>query len=180
MPTSKSNSPGPEPGPAPIAIDAALADRLVAALEQIGTAMATDETTDGRSRGDGRRRAGHVDRVRVRVARDYDVLRGLLGRADAPKPLRMHRRRDQNDVEIVDQLPVSSRRAVIESPGDGSSGPLRETLNVEATDTTLPLTETKILPTMPISRVEILDHNRTLVAFGPSAGPSAGPSGPVA
>jgi hypothetical protein len=174
MPTSKSNSPGPEPGPAPIAIDAALADRLIAALEQIGTAMTADEATDVRSRGDGRGPSGRVDRVRVRVARDYDVLRGLLGRTDAPQPLRMKRVGDKggyHSIELEDPLPVSSRRAVVESPGDGSSPPLRESLPVTATHTRLDLSDTGILPTMPISRVEIFDHNRTLVAFGPSFAP---------
>jgi hypothetical protein len=175
MPTSKSNSPGPEPGPAPIAIDAALADRLVAALEQIGTAMATDETTGDRSRRDGHGPPSTVDRTRIGVARDYNVLRGLLGRADAPQPLRMRRLKNSqeggaNTLIVADQFPVSAHSAVVESPGDGSSGPLREIIfDIDATTSTLPLTE--ILPTMPISRVEIFDRNRTLVAFGPSFRP---------
>jgi hypothetical protein len=176
MPSSKSNSPGSEPGPAPIAIDAALADRLVAALEQIGTAMAADETTGDRSRGDGHGPPGTVDLTRIRVARDYDVLRGLLGRADAPQPLRMRRvqnsPRGGNTLIVADQFPVSAHSAVVESPGDGNSGPRRETIfDIDATTSTLPLTE--ILLTMPISRVEIFDRNRTLVAFGPSFEPIA-------
>jgi hypothetical protein len=173
MPTSKSNSPSPEPGPAPIAIDAALADRLIAALEQIGTAMAADEATGDQSRRDGHGPPGTVDRTRIRIARDYDVLRGLLGRADAPQPLRMHREHGgnaDNHIVVDDPLPVSAHAAVVESPGDGSTGPLREFIfDIDATTSTLPLT--KVVSTMPISRVEIFDRTRTLVAFGPSFGP---------
>jgi hypothetical protein len=170
MSTSQPNSPGPEPGPAPIAMSAELADRLIAALEQIGAG----------SRGDGRGPDGPpVDRVRVRIARDYDVLRGLLGRSDAPRALRMRRVPNggqrggggDNAVVFDDQLPLSASRAVVESPGDGSTGPLRETRDVDAATSRLLLTQ--IRSTMPISRVEIFDDHRSLVAFGPSAAPIA-------
>jgi hypothetical protein len=181
MPPSKSNSTGSEPGPGPaaIAIDAELAGRLVAALELIGTAIAADEAPGARPRtgGDGRR---PVDPVRVRVACDYNVLRGLLGRADAPQPLRMHRVKtgggpksvSDNAVVVEDKLPASARFAVVESLGDGNSGLEREPFEVDGNSTpTLALTQ--IPSTMPISRVEIFDHNHTLVAFGPSAAPIA-------
>jgi hypothetical protein len=180
MPPSKSNSTGSEPGqgPAAIAIDAELAGRLVAALELIGTAIAADDAPGARlgTGGDGRRPGGPVDPVRVRVARDYNVLRGLLGRADAPQPLRMHRVKtgggpksvSDNAVVVDDKLPASARYAVVESLGDGNSGLEREPFEVDGNSTpTLALTD--IPSTMPISRVEIFDHNHTLVAFGPSA-----------
>lgn len=184
MPPSKSNSSGskPGPGPAAIAIDAELAGRLVAALELIGTAIAADDAPGARPRagGDGRGPTGLVDPVRVRVARDFDVLRGLLGQADAPRPLRMHRVKtggdpksvSDNAVVVEDKLPALACLAVVESLGDGNSGLLQDPIEVYGNSTpTLALT--KISSTMPISRVEIFDHNHTLVAFGPSAAPIA-------
>ena len=90
MPTSKSSNqgPGPDQRPAAITMDAELAGRLVAALEQLGGAVASDRNRDERLL-----YGGTVDPVRARASRDYEVLRGMLGRADAPTPLRMLRRR---------------------------------------------------------------------------------------
>jgi hypothetical protein len=185
MSSSQPSSSGSQPGkdPATIAIDAELADRLVAALELIGTAYQPDGRQDQR-----RGSAGTPDPVRVRTARDYDVLRGLLGRAGAPRPLRMHREKSgggpkspkgpkiqnsagDNAIVVDDPIPASARDAVVESPG-GGSGPLRELFDVSGGSTPrLELTE--ITSSMPISRVEIFDLDGNLVAFGPSAAPIA-------
>jgi hypothetical protein len=180
MPTSKSNNPGsgPDQRPAAIAMDADLADRLVAALEQLGVAVSPDMRQDDRRRLD-----GTPDPTRERTARDHDVLRGLLGRTDAPRPLRMRRvefcpdssrkthTNGDNAIVIDDEVPSTARYAIVESPVPGSD-PLRE--RVKLPDQTRPCLElTEITATMPISRIELFAHDRKLVAFGPSAGPIA-------
>lgn len=186
MPTSKSTGAEPAPGPAAVAMDAELAARLVAALEMIGTAIKRDEVNDDRvlalmaslaeRPGDGREPARNADPIRARAARDYDVLRGLLGRAGAPRPLNMRRSpnsQNQNIEEIIflDRLPSSATTVVVESPGDGASGPVTERFD-DVTGGTKPTLELKLIrPTMPISRVEVLDVDDILVAFGPSLTP---------
>ena len=143
-------------------IDAALLERLAAALETIGATLQRDTVN------------GVADPARVRVARDYDVLRGLLGRVDAPRPLRMHRDRTRaggEEVHIEDSLPVSARTVVVESPGDGASGPVTECVDLTAAKDPSRLPLALISPTMPISRVEVVDPGDTLLAFGPSLPP---------
>jgi hypothetical protein len=180
MSTSQSSSSGSQPGqdPAATAIDPRFTNFLTA-LEQFGY-----------GRGDDRRKP---DPTRVRAAQDYDVLRGLLGRTDAPRALRMRRvppgggggQKSQkgqkgqgggdNAIEVVDPVPASASLAVVESPGAGA-GPVREEFEVEGGSRPI-LALTDITAAMPISRVEIYDddrkHDRKLVAFGPSAAPIA-------
>jgi hypothetical protein len=186
MPTSKSSNPGSGPDQRPaIAIDAELADRLVAALEQLGGAVASDRGKDERNLF-----GGTVDPVRARASRDYEVLRGMLGRADAPTPLRMRRERsygqgepaveeqdasERNDgdnrIVVLDPVPLTAHEAIVESPGDGSTTPLSERVRIPAGESTPTLALTTIRGALPISRVEIVDVKDKLVAFGPSLGP---------
>jgi hypothetical protein len=189
MPTSKSSNPGsgPDKRPAAIAMDAELADRLVAALEQLGVAFAPNRGKDGRHP-----YGGTVDPVRARASRDYEVLRGMLGRADAPTPLRMHRQRlygggdpvekdaaerdvSDNQVVVDDPVPLSARYVIVESPGDRSTTALTEKVPINSSDRPPILDLTRIRARLPISRVEIFDDKNKLVAFGPSLGPLAQP-----
>ena len=169
---------GSTPNRATVTMDAELVARLVSALEMIGTAFAVDEVNDARAlslighlaaRGDGRPSAGILDPGRARAARDYDVLRGLLGQAGAPRPLTM--RRSGDAVEFVDAAPLSAATVVVESPGDAETGALAERFdNIEGL--TRPILKlARILQRMPISRVEVLDEQDTLLAFGPSLPP---------
>jgi hypothetical protein len=160
-----------------ITIDPKFADRLMAVLERIGAAYVPDGSD------------GKPDPTRERTARDYDVLRGLLGRTDAPRPLRMNRvpspcgggepeakaRQGQtggdNALMVLDVIPPTAECAIVESPVQGSD-PLRE--EVEIPDLLTPpvcLELETITKDKPISRVEIFDDKSRLVAFGPSAGP---------
>jgi hypothetical protein len=180
MSTSQSSGSVSQPGqnPALIAIAPELADRLVAALELIG---ATHQ--DGGRRDDLAVLDGQPDPTRERTARDHDVLRGLLGRADAPRPLRMHRQKSTgggpgpgkghtsggNVLTFPDEVPPTARFAVVESLVQGSD-PLRERVEIPK-PSAVRLELTTITATKPISRVEIFDANSRLVAFGPSAGP---------
>jgi hypothetical protein len=176
MPSSKSSNSGSEPqqNRMAITIDPKFADRLMAVLERIGAAYVPDGSD------------GKPDPTRERTARDYDVLRGLLGRTDAPRPLRMNRvpsggypqakaRQGQtggdNALKVLDVIPSTAECAIVESPVQGSD-PLRE--EVEIPDLTPPvfLELETITKDKPISRVEIFDDKSRLVAFGPSAGPS--------
>ena len=184
MPTSKSSNqgPGPDKRPAAITMDAELAGRLVAALERLGGAVASDRDRDERLL-----YGGTVDPVRARASRDYEVLRGMLGRADAPTPLRMLRQRpggsegpfekdadershySDNEIVVLDPLPLSATFAIVESPGDQSTSPLTDRVPIGTEDQTLPLD--RITANLPISRVEIVDKNEKLVAFGPAFEP---------
>jgi hypothetical protein len=186
MPTSKSSNqgPGPDQRPAAITMDAELAGRLVAALEQLGGAVASDRNRDERLL-----YGGTVDPVRARASRDYEVLRGMLGRADAPTPLRMTRRRpsgdpifkeqdagereyySDNEIVVLDEVPLSATRAIVESPGDTSTTSVTEEVPIEAGDRKPVLPLYKIRAALPISRVEIFDNKHKLVAFGPSFDP---------
>jgi len=168
---------GSTPDRATVTMDAELVARLVSALEMIGTAFAVDEVNDARAlsligrlagRGDGRLPAGILDPGRARAARDYDVLRGLLGQAGGPRPLTMRRSRDT--VVFVDAAPLSAATVVVESPGDARTGALAERFDIEGL-TTPTLKLTRILQRMPVSRVEVLDEHDTLLAFGPSLPP---------
>jgi hypothetical protein len=180
MPTSKSSNqgPGPDEGPAAITMYAELAGRLVAALEQLGVAVSPDMRQDDRRRSD-----GTPDPTRERTARDHDVLRGLLGRTDAPRPLRMRRvefcpdssrkthTNGDNAIVIDDEVPSTAKYAIVESPVLGSD-PVRDKIDIP--DQPHPCLElTEITATMPISRIELFARNRRLVAFGPSAAPIA-------
>jgi hypothetical protein len=178
MPSSKSSTSGSEPqqNQMAITIDPKFADRLMAVLERIGAAYVPDGSD------------GKADPTRERTARDYDVLRGLLGRTDAPRPLRMDRvpyscgggqqskaQRGQTGSEnaliVLDEIPSTAECAIVESPVQGSD-PLRD--EVEIPDLRTPpvcLELETITRDKPISRVEIFDGNSRLVAFGPSAGP---------
>jgi hypothetical protein len=189
MPTSKSSNQGSGPDQRPaIAIDAELADRLVAALEQLGGAVASDRHPD-RGKDDRNLFGGTVDPVRARASRDYEVLRGMLGRADAPTPLRMRRRRTfakgepaveqqdasewndgDNQVEVLDPVPLSANYALVESLGDGSTSAVTDKVSIVGVrKPTLLLREVRAA--LPISRVEIFDVKDKLVAFGPSFDP---------
>jgi hypothetical protein len=187
MPTSKSSNPGPGPDERPpaIAIDAELAGRLVAALEQLGGAFASDRDRDKDER---LLYGGIVDPVRARASRDYEVLRGLLGRADAPTPLRMRRQRPyggggsvgkdvderdivDNEIVVLDPVPLSATCAIVESPGDRSTSPLTEEVPINPREPQPILVLTEIFARLPISRVEIFDDKKRLVAFGPALGP---------
>jgi hypothetical protein len=163
-----------------VTIDAELAARLVGALEMIGTAFTLDEVNEAGAlaliarlaeRGGDGRAAGPTDPARARAARDYDVLRGLLGRAGAPQPLRMSRPRGKDVVIVVEGPRVQASYAVAESPGDATSGPVTERVPVGGS-TPAKLTFTTISAAMPISRVELFDRNDVLVAFGPSLAPN--------
>jgi hypothetical protein len=196
MPTSKSSSqgPGPDQRPPAITMDAELAGRLVAALEQLGVAVAPDRSRD---RGGDERLlyGGTVDPVRARASRDYEVLRGLLGRADAPTPLRMLRQRPgggsreaergggeldvvDNEIVVLDPVPLSACLAIVESPGDGSTSPLTEEVSIDPRELQPTLALTEISANLPISRVEIVDKNKKLVAFGPAFEPLPQPQYP--
>jgi hypothetical protein len=185
MPTSKSSNqgPGPDQRPAAITMDAELAGRLVAALERLG-AVASDRDRDERLL-----YGGTVDPVRARASRDYEVLRGMLGRADAPTPLRMTRRRSSgdpifkeqdagereyysdNEIVVLDPVPLSATCAIVESPGDQSTSPLTEEVSIDPREPQPTLALTDISARLPISRVEIVDKNEKLVAFGPAFEP---------
>jgi hypothetical protein len=186
MPTSQSSSSGSQPqqNQVAIAIDPQLADRLLAALELIGT-----NYKSGEGPGDYQGSEGTPDPTRERTARDHDVLRGLLGRTDAPRPLRMERRKsdagggggtkvqkDQansdNFLLVKDPVPPTAKRAVVESPVQGSD-PLQDEVNIpNPNQSPVHLDLTNITATKPISRVEIFDNKNRLVAFGPAAGPA--------
>jgi hypothetical protein len=192
MPSSKSSNQGsgPDKRPPDSAIDAELAVRLVAALEQLGVAVAPDRGKDDRNLF-----GGTVDPVRARASRDYEVLRGMLGRADAPTPLRMRRERSfsrgepaveeqdageqdagqrdfsDNQVEVLDLVPLSASYAIVESLGDGSTSAVTEKVDLRHGDRTPTLHLHDIRAALPISRVEIFDNQHKLVAFGPSFDP---------
>jgi hypothetical protein len=186
MPTSKPSSSGSQPqqNQVAIAIDPQLADRLVAALELIGATSKYGEGPDDRIGS-----YGTPDPTRERTARDHDVLRGLLGRIDAPRPLRMRRSKSDggdcggqtipegpagsdNFLCIIDAVPPTAKCAVVESPVQGSD-PLQDEVPIhDPTKSPIRLDLTKITATKPISRVEIFDDKNRLVAFGPSAGPA--------
>ncbi|RZU76725.1 hypothetical protein EV384_5401 [Micromonospora kangleipakensis] len=161
-----------DPAPSAVALDADLAARLVAALETIGSAITRDEVNDARALSllahltgrDGYGGGPAPDPVRSRAARDYEVLRGLLGRAGAPRGLNM--RRSENDIVVDDPLPVSSAYAIVESPGTLSSGPVTERVDADPAANRLSLD--RITQAMPISRVEVFDCEDTFLAFGPS------------
>ena len=187
MPPPNRSDAGPEPNPRAVTIDAELAGRLITALEMIGTAFALDEVNDDRTLAlisrlaaqgsDGPRSGETTDPARARAARDYDVLRGLLGRAGAPQPLRMHRETSRGGVAVYvvmdDALPVSARVAVVDSPGNRTSGPLTEYIEVSGgSGPPTRLTLREISPAMSISRIELLDRREALVAFGPSLPPT--------
>jgi hypothetical protein len=147
-----------DPTPPP-AIGADVAERLIAALERIARGPAYD----GRG-------TPQPDPVRARIARDFDVLRGLLGQPGTPRPLRMHR--ESEAVFVDDTLPPESRAAVVESPGDGSSGFVSERIDLRRRlQDVVELPLKKITDPMPISRVEIFDAEGALLAFGPSLAP---------
>jgi hypothetical protein len=188
MPTSQSSSSGSQSqqNQVAIAIDPQLADRLLAALELIGT-----NYKYGEGPGDYQGSEGTPDPTRERTARDHDVLRGLLGRTDAPRPLRMERFKfdgggekvqknqasSDNFLLVKDPVPPTAKRAVVESPVQGSD-PLQDEVNISNPDQSpVRLVLTNITATKPISRVEIFDDKRRLVAFGPSAGPATLPFG---
>jgi hypothetical protein len=185
MPSSISSNPGSGPDQRPaIAIDAELAGRLVAALEQLGVAVASDRDADERFL-----YGGIVDPVRARASRDYEVLRGILGRADAPTPLRMTRQRpscdpisterdagereyhNDNEIVVLDEVPLSATHAIVESPGDTSTTSVTEEVHIEAGDRKPVLPLYRIRAALPISRVEIFDNKHKLVAFGSSFDP---------
>jgi hypothetical protein len=192
MPSSKSSNPGsgPDKRPPDSAIDAELAVRLVAALEQLGVVFAPDRGKDDRNLF-----GGTVDPVRARASRDYEVLRGMLGRADAPTPLRMRRERSfsrgepadeepdageqdagqwdfsDNRVEILDLVPLSASYAIVESLGDGSTSAVTDKVDLPPGDRTPTLHLRDVRAALPISRVEIFDNKHKLVAFGPSFDP---------
>ncbi|MET0419032.1 MAG: hypothetical protein ABW022_23715 [Actinoplanes sp.] len=158
-----------------VTLDAELANRLVAALEHRGAG--------------GFPPGGGVDPVRARASRDYEVLRGMLGRADAPTPLRMRRRPiffegkhgrpdgrkangGDNRVEILDRVPLAARYALVESLGDGSTSAVTDRVPISGgypPPTLLLLRDVRAA--LPISRVEIFDAKDRLVAFGPSFAP---------
>jgi hypothetical protein len=196
MPTSKSSNQGSGPDKRPaIAIDAELAGRLVAALEQLGVAVASDRHPE-RDADERLLHGGIVDPVRARASRDYEVLRGMLGRADAPTPLRMTRRRSSGDpifkeqdagerdagqrdfsdnrVEVLDLVPLSANYALVESLGDGSTSAVTDKVPIRG-DRTPTLLLREFRAALPISRVEIFDVKDKLVAFGPSFGPLSQP-----
>ncbi|HEY7597729.1 MAG TPA: hypothetical protein VH969_31600 [Actinophytocola sp.] len=167
MPTKQPAPTGQKPEPN--GIDPALVDRLVRALESIAAQgqQAPTAVTSGIDNHD--HHGPRPDPVRSRAARDYDVLRGLLGRADAPLPLRMHRKNEGYDTFVVidDPIPPAARTAIVESPGDGKSGQLTEHIAIPDNGKgELELDE--ISADMPISRVELVDCHDALVAFGPS------------
>lgn len=170
MSTSEQTNAGRERAPGTVAIDAELANRLVAALEMIGAAFTLDAVNDGHRVGNrGGGSGGPPDPLRARAARDYDVLRGLLGRPGAPRPLRMHRDPKGHALRVYDKFPASARSVAVESPGDGASDPITERFNINGDVDYLQLK--KIQPAMLISRVEVFDQHHALVAFGPSIAP---------
>jgi hypothetical protein len=173
MSSSQSNSGGapPDKDPAATPVDPRLTSFLTM-LAELGDAYWRE--------GDRHK----PDPTRVRVAQDYDVLRGLLGRPDAPRPLRMSRppggvivqkgKKDEtsdNVIVVKDPLPASASKAEVESLGS-AAGRVVDEFHVQGGDT--PTLQLKLItPAMPISRVEIYDKEHTLVAFGPSAAPIA-------
>jgi hypothetical protein len=177
MPTSQSSSSGSQPqqNQMAITIDPTFADRLLVALERIGAAYGVGGSE------------GTPDPTRERTARDYDVLRGLLGRTDAPRPLRMERdpvgcdsgqqskaqkgqKGGDNALIVLDEIPATAKCAIVESPVQGSD-PLRDEVEINRFAPPVCLDLNTITKDKPISRVEIFDDKRRLVAFGPSAGP---------
>jgi hypothetical protein len=191
MPSSKPSNPGsgPDKRPPDSTIDAELAVRLVTALEQLGVVFAPDRGKDDRNLF-----GGTVDPVRARASRDYEILRGMLGRADAPTPLRMRRERSfargepageeqdagerdadrwdssDNQIEVLDLVPLSASYAIVESLGDGSTSTVTDKVYLRG-DRTPTLHLHDVRAALPISRVEIFDDKHKLVAFGPSFDP---------
>jgi hypothetical protein len=186
MPTSQSSSSGSQPkqNRVAIAIDPQLADRLLAALELIGANYRSGDGPDSRRLG----WDGTPDPTRERTARDHDVLRGLLGRTDAPRPLRMTRKKtdaggggqtiqqgqagSDNFLQVDDSVPPTAKYAIVESPVQGSDSLQDEVEIPDPNQRPVRLDLTNITATKPISRVEIFDEQSRLVAFGPSAGPA--------
>jgi hypothetical protein len=180
MSTSQSSGSVSRPGqnPALIAIAPELADRLVAALELIGTTYQDGGRREARAGLD-----GTPDPTREQTAIAHDILRGLRGLADAPRGLRMHRRksagggpgavrghtRSDNVLTFPDVAPPTARFAIVVSLVQGSD-PLRERVDIPD-PSAVQLELNMITATKPISRVEIFDASNRLVAFGPSAGP---------
>lgn len=178
-PTSKPSDAGSGSGQGPVVIDAELAAKLVGAIEMMGAAFTMDEVNEGRALaliarlaergGDAARAAATPDPARARASRDYDVLRGLLGRTRAPAPLRMHREKRRNTVVIDQKAPKKAVTAVVESDGDSGSTTDRFDIRGQTHPLSLPLTD--ISAAMPVARVELLDDRDELVAFGPSLPP---------
>jgi hypothetical protein len=173
MSTSQSSGSVSRPGqnPALIAIAPELADRLVAALELIGTTYQDGGRREARAGLD-----GTPDPIRVQADNDHKEILGMLGQKDSPPGLRMCRHkpagghtRSDNVLTFPDVVPPTARFAVVESPVQGSD-PLRERVDIPD-PSAVRLELTTITATKPISRVEIFDASNRLVAFGPSAGP---------
>ena len=107
------------------------------------------------------------DPVRFRTSRDFDVLTGLLGQSTGPLPLRMLR--DREGIVVVDGLPSGAFTVVVESPTDRPSSPVTEHIDVRrraGKPVVLPLK--RIDTAMSVSRIEVLDKQGALIAFGPS------------
>ena len=174
-------SPASSSGPDKVTVDAEVLERLAGALEMIGTAFAADEVSDARALALVARFAAEresfggmgfvrvVDQAQMRVARDYEVIRGLLGRGDAPRPLRMKRQKD-NTVVVEDRVPDRAVQALVEAAG-------RQVPEVfDLTDGSydrVVLRLSTIARGEPITRIELLAANGALVAFGPSLAPLA-------
>jgi hypothetical protein len=157
-----------------VTLEAEVIDRLAHALEMIGVAFTVDEVTDARALELVARFAAERESFGglmvtkpnpaiAGVTRNYEVLRGLLGRGDAPRPLRMRRGKD-NTVTFDEAPPPRAERAVVEA----AERSVREPFDVRRGGA---LRLKQIQPADTITRVELFDAEGTLVAFGPSFAP---------
>lgn len=139
-------------------IDADLVARIVAQLMAAMAAAAPDRSAA----------QPQAAPERVRVSRDYEVLRGLLGQSGAARPLRM--KREKGGFQIIDRPPRAATAAEVESDGTGER-PVTESVDLTKLAAPGTVTLATITQTMPISRVELFDEVGELVAFGPSLPP---------
>jgi hypothetical protein len=139
--------------PATITVDAQIIDRLTQALEKIGAAIPAPRSVTP------------ANEAQARVARDYEVLRGLLGgraRVDG-RALRMSRTKN-NTITIDDDVPAGAVRAEVDANG------VIELIVLTGTKPEVLKLQTIARPDA-ISRIELLTADGALIAFGPSLPP---------
>jgi hypothetical protein len=162
-----------------VTVDVEVLERLASALESMGTAFVVDELSEARAvalvarlaaeRGVGAAASTSTStgtEEQRRVSRDYEVLRGLLGRAGAARSLRMRRQQD-NRLVIDDEPPPSAATVRV-----ATAGGTRLDIPLPAPPRRgAPLPLGAAAPGQRLVRIELVDAGGALVAFGPALAP---------
>lgn len=155
-----------------VLVGAGLVEELAHAVRALATAFAADEAGEAylfKALADARRSQPAASPEQIRTSRDYDVLRGLLGRVDAAKVVAARRERDA--IVIESAIPASAVEVVIQSAsGVVERVPLflgGQEVSVGITGPPYRLPLGRIGPHDPVVRLELLDRGGALVALGP-------------